>query len=119
MSNTVLPYDGHVQLELPMETSPHPDAVSQLAMQSWKKFNQLLAYLTEDQLTCIIEAEKVGKRRLDILKRAFQRRQVSLDGAHGDVELPRQTLGRAAPRSAASQHLGQRMQALCTLHDSA
>ena len=75
------------QLELPMETSPHPDAVSQMAMQSWKKFNQLLAYLTEDQLTCIIEAEKVGKRRLDILKRGFQRRQVLINRRETDIFL--------------------------------
>jgi len=53
-----------------------PDAITQMAMQSWKKLNNLLTVLTEDQLAALIEAEKVGKRRLDILKRVFQRLQV-------------------------------------------
>ena len=53
-----------------------PDAITQMAMQSWKKLNNLLAVLTEDQLAALIEAEKAGKRRLDILKRVFQRLQV-------------------------------------------
>ena len=70
-----------------METSPHPDAVSQMAMQSWKKFNQLLAYLTEDQLTAIIAAEKAGKRRIDILRRGFQRRQVLINRRETDAFL--------------------------------
>ena len=68
-----------------MDTLPNPDAVSQLAMQSWKKFNQLLAYLTEDQLTSIIDAEREGKRRLDILRRAFQRRQVLINRRETDA----------------------------------
>ena len=53
-----------------------PDAITQMAMQSWKKLNNLLAVLTEDQLAALIEAEKAGKRRLDILKRVFKRLQV-------------------------------------------
>lgn len=79
------------QMELPMIEAP--DAVSQLAMQSWKKMNSLLAHLTEDQLSRIIEAEKNGKRRMDILKRCFQRRQVLINRRETDAFMKEITNG--------------------------